>query len=548
MKRIDSGSMERQTVHSVTIGVLLDGRIQERWVLESLKQALTVSGVKLEAMAVTRGSFRKSFASQLHGLFDRLDEKVRCRRERLFVPTDLATELAVPLLNIEVDADGDGWSPNENGVAVLRRCEVDVWLCFAAIPPRRPLHPISRLGVWGIEIGQDVSAASIWGGATELGTGSPVTMVSVVDYAMSQDGLLYRTFGATVTNSVRRNRLSSLRKGVSFFRRLLERLTRNRDAWRPVGPATPAPARYPTRRQPTVSAVGRLSWRLVSNVAANQLRLLNWRDQWQVAYYFADESEAGCRFERLRYLVPPEDRFWADPFAVEHQGRYFIFFEELPFRTEKGRIMAIEVFENGEPGEPQVAIERPYHMSYPFVFPWDGSLYMMPETAANGTVEVYRCEAFPLSWQLHKVLFENVSAYDATLWKDKDRWWMFVNVAEPGADSSDELHLYWSLTPLGPWTAHRANPVISDVRCARPAGPLFSSDGMLYRPSQDCSMAYGHSVLINRVDVLNEDNYRETLVRRMTPDWRKDALRIHTLGGSQRLRVIDCLVSRKQRF
>jgi len=335
---------------------------------------------------------------------------------------------------------------------------------------------------------------------------------------------------------------------MSFYRRLLEGVTRNGKTWVPEASVTPTPAAYPALRAPTIPAIGRLSWRLASNVAANRLHSLNWRDQWQIAYYFADENTKEWRFEELRYLVPPRDRFWADPFAVEYQGRYFIFFEELPFSTEKGRIMAVEVSENGEPGEPQVVLERPYHLSYPFVFDWGGSLYMMPETAANGTVEVYRCEMFPLQWRLHKVVLDKLSAYDATLWRQDDRWWMFVNVAEPGADSTDELHLYWSTTPLGPWTAHRANPVVSDVRCARPAGPLFVRDGNLYRPSQDCSLAYGHSVLINRVDVLNGDDYRETAVHRISPGWRKDILRVHTLGGCRRLRVFDYLVSRKQRF
>lgn len=541
-----------QPANPITLGVLLDGKFQEGWVLDAVRQALAVPGVSLAAVALARGIVRKSFASRLHGLLDRLDRSMRCRGERIFIPTHIAAEFDAPQLNVKVARHSDGWCLDEAGAVALRQCGVDVWLCFSANPPLRPMTPVSRLGVWGIEIGQDVSATSIWGGAMELGAGSPVTMVSVVDYAASRDGPLYRTFGATVTNSIRRNRLGSLHKGVSFFRRILEQLIRNGDGGLvPTEPGTSAPrvpAQYPTMRAPTIPVLGRVSWRLASNVAVNRFRSLKWRDQWQVAYYFADENDAGIRFERLRYLVPPRNCFWADPFAIEREGRYFIFFEELPFRTRKGRIMVIEVFEDGDPGEPQVALERPYHLSYPLVFTWEGSLYMMPETAANGTVEVYRCEEFPLRWRLHRVFLENISAYDATLWQDKDRWWMFVNVAEPGADSSDELHLYSGMTPLGPWTAHRSNPVVSDVRSARPAGPLFSRDGVLYRPSQDCSLAYGHSVLINRVDVLSDDAYRETAVDRISPGWRKDILHVHTLGGSQRLRVIDYLVSRKQRF
>src|SRR5258708_10619788 len=141
---------------------------------------------------------------------------------------------------------GTVWCRDGPGTAALRRCDVDVWLCFAAIPPRRPLPSVSRLGVWGIEIGQDVSAASAWAGAMEVSAGSPVTMVSVVDYTESRNGLLYRSFGTTLRNSVRLNRLGSLRKGMSFFRRLLNHLTRHVYACRSPLPPTPAaPHRYP---------------------------------------------------------------------------------------------------------------------------------------------------------------------------------------------------------------------------------------------------------------------------------------------------------------
>jgi hypothetical protein len=249
---------------------------------------------------------------------------------------------------------------------------------------------------------------------------------------------------------------------------------------------------------------------------------------------------------RLRYLVPPRDRLWADPFAITEGNRHFIFFEELRYSVGRGCIAAVEIDETGAAlGAPRPVLERPYHLSYPFLFRWRGGLYMLPETAENGTVELYRCEELPSRWRLERVLLTNLRAYDATLWQQGERWWMFVAIGSHGTDGNDELHLYSSsVTPLGPWIPHRENPVIVDTRRARPAGPLFVHDGALYRPSQDCSVMYGHAISINRVDALNEREYRETSVERIEPDWRGDIMCVHTLGRSGRLRVVDMIVRR----
>jgi hypothetical protein len=53
-------------------------------------------------------------------------------------------------------------------------------------------------------------------------------------------------------------------------------------------------------------------------------------------------------------------------------------------------------------------------------------------------------------------------------------------------------------------------------------------------------------VQINRIEVLNDDDYRQVPVVRISPGWRPDIQRVHTIGGAGRLRVIDYLVSRKR--
>ena len=73
------------------------------------------------------------------------------------------------------------------------------------------------------------------------------------------------------------------------------------------------------------------------------------------------------------------------------------------------------------------------------------------------------------------------------------------------------------ITISSKWTANPINPIVSDARSARPAGPFFTHNGILYRPSQDSSRRYGYALNLNRVDILTERDYAETLVEKILP-------------------------------
>jgi len=532
----------------LSVGVLLDDARQERWVLEAVRRVLTLPGVRLAAVAVASGqAARPPDAGLLHAAIDSVDRALRCRGEPLFQLVDVVAELNAPhTLVVPTAALGGGWSFDSQDAARLADLGVDAWFCFTARRPHHPLASVARFGIWGHEIGVGTTATNRWAGASEVAGASELTVTALVDYSATNGASIYQTFGATVSNSARSNRLQALCKALPMCARAVAALLRGDVVPSSAGSAPRDRSASPA---PTSSAVLGLATSVIKNVAANRWREMRWRDQWQVGYYFRDpHDDRLLATERLRYLLPPADRFWADPFAVERDGRYFIFFEELLLSTGRGRIAAVEVFENDEPSAPRVVLEQPHHLSYPTIFTWRDDLYMLPETGAAGSVLLYRCAEFPLRWVPDHVMLAGVHAYDPTLWSDGRRWWLFANVAESGADPSDELWLFSSDTPLGGWRPHPANPIVADVRCARPAGPIFTDRGVTYRPSQDCSGSYGRAVVINRIDCLTPDEYRETRVARVAADWRPDARCAHTYGRG-RLQVIDCLVRRsKWRF
>ncbi|MGZ7038618.1 MAG: glucosamine inositolphosphorylceramide transferase family protein, partial [Thermoanaerobaculia bacterium] len=281
-------------------------------------------------------------------------------------------------------------------------------------------------------------------------------------------------------------------------------------------------------------------------------------DQWFVAYHFSskDPAEEGVpetSFAHFRRLLPPRDRLWADPFPIRHHGQHYLFLEELYFARRKGHIAVVE-FQNGNALRPEVVLETPHHLSYPFVLPWRGEMFLIPESARGGSpaeqaqlsIRVFRARAFPSDWVQEAAMLENLEIIDPTIAEIEGRWWLFCTCCEPGASCWDELHIFHGTTPFGPWTSHRRNPVKSDVRSARPAGRLFQRDGQWYRPSQDCSVRYGYGISINRITRLTPTEYEEIVVQHIAPDWAPNLVATHTLNAAGRLTVVDGVRHRRR--
>jgi hypothetical protein len=246
----------------------------------------------------------------------------------------------------------------------------------------------------------------------------------------------------------------------------------------------------------------------------------------------------------------PDDgtRFYADPFAIEHQGRTFLFVEDYPYARGKALISVVEFGPDGPLGTPVPVLTEPHHLSYPFVFERDGSFWMIPESCAAGTVDLYRAESFPGGWVKKRTLLSGVVASDVTLLERDGRWWMFATCREslpkgtglPERGSySDALHLWSAHDFRGPWTPHPRNPVLIDSASARPAGRIVSRAGALVRPVQDCRRAYGGALALARIDRLDDEAYAQTVLTRLEagPGWAGPCL--HTLNRSGMFEFID---------
>jgi hypothetical protein len=221
----------------------------------------------------------------------------------------------------------------------------------------------------------------------------------------------------------------------------------------------------------------------------------------------------------LMPIVPPDDVFWADPFLWSRKDRRFVFFEEYSFAARKGHISLMELDRGARPlGTAIRLIDEPHHLSYPFLFEYGSALYMTPEKADTGRVDLYRCIEFPLHWEPAGTLIDGVRIADPTIFEHQRRWWMFCSARQGRLHPNHSLLAFWSENPLsGDWRPHPGNPLVQDFSGARPGGRILrDGEGRLLRPAQDCLRRYGHGLRLKEITFLSTDRYEERPVWHMS--------------------------------
>ncbi len=265
--------------------------------------------------------------------------------------------------------------------------------------------------------------------------------------------------------------------------------------------------------------------------------------RWQLQFDIKDGGQVPSdSYGSFRKLLSPKGIFWADPFVIASDDCYWIFVEEFIYKKDRAHISVLKLSKDGNLIHSAKIIERPYHMSYPFVFKANNTYYMIPETSKNRTIELYKCIEFPYKWEFEMNMMVNVSAVDSTLFHYNNKWWLFTAMDQTANISgcSAELFLFYADDMFsGDWKSHCLNPIVSDIRTARPAGKIFLRDGEIYRPSQNCAGRYGVAFNLIHITKLSESEYEETLVTEVKPVWDKSLKGVHTLNSDKDFTVID---------
>lgn len=463
---------------------------------------------------------------------------------------DLVAETRVievrPITRREFDYVEDG------DLAKIRECNIDVLIQLGSRSVQGGMLQAARYGVWSIHTGNNPDDCPSIAGYMEVMESSPETlsMLQVRTGDVSDAQVICSSYSSTNVASLVDNASRVQWKTLHFIPRMLKELHDCGEAafFAKIRERNSCPRFYDRRihKRPTNGERVVLLWGKFKEAVSRKWNYWFYFDQWILLFDIQDDIST--HLGRFKHITPPKDRFWADPFVIARDGKFYVFFEELVYTENKGRIAVLVINKDGAIESRTPVLETPYHLSYPFIFEYENDLYMIPESKQNRTIELYKCTDFPLKWEFQRNLMVDCMATDATLVQHQGKWWMFVSQAETeGASTWDELFLYYSDSPISShWTPHPLNPVVSDVRSARPAGHLFKRHDRLFRPSQNSSGHYGYGFNICEVVKMTETDYDERVVEQVEPKWEKNIISTHTFNYTNGMTIIDGQIRRRR--
>ena len=552
--------MERK----IRVGLLLDSTDVPYWQYLLVKRlteseyASVVLMIQKQSQAQKRSLWRKILENRknlFYILYITLEQRLIRPTPNAFEVCSLSTLLKeVPLMKVETIQSkfSDRFKPED--IDSIVRSDLDVLIRFGFGILRGGILNAAKYGIWSYHHGDNVVNRGGPAGTWEVLEQWPVTgsILQILTDELDAGKVLYRSYSQTDQRSITRNRNKLYWKTLSFLPRKLEELHRNGESsfFKAVEKQNQAPAFYDNRlfRKQQLS-----NWQMTKFAAGMATRYLRdkvvnlfYFDQWILLFRFGDGLSTS--FWRFKKIIPPEDRFYADPFIVVREGKHYVFIEEFVYKNRRGHIAVMEIARDGTYSDPVPILNMPYHLSYPFVFEYSGDYYLVPESRVNGSIDLFKCTDFPHEWEFHMRLFESVDGVDATLHFYENRWWMFVNMVDnPGGSSFDELFLFFTDDLFsGSWTPHPQNPIVSDVCSARPAGKIFDHHGKLYRPSQNSAKRYGYGMKINEITKLTTQEYEEIEVASIEPNWERTLLATHTLNSDGGLTIIDAVLLRSK--
>lgn len=536
--------------NKISIAVFLNETIVPVWIHHAISQIQKSDYAEIKCFIIEQSFYAKSNRKNNNRRTTLLDFYKRFDSKLFKIKNNPLLKKNLTFFNIPIFSGNslNGLSNNEINDKIKSN-NIDVIVKFSNYNLGESNFSLPKYGVWYFDF---TEATGFW----EVMFNKPETecLLKIQTQDNHSEQILYSSYTLTDVNSVTKNASKIYWKASLFVpRKLKELFLFGEESFFTSLREFNQPQAFLNHQNPHKYSNTYLFFLLLKHIiyyAKERVDQLFYKNQWQLQFLIHEKDMLQTDIKKFKRIIPPKDRFWADPDFIKINGKYYIFFEEYLYSEKKARISYFTLNENGDISPPKKIISNKYHMSFPFIFKFEDNVYMIPETSENRTIELYQCVTFPDKWELVKVLMNNIIALDTNLFYYKRKWWLFTNIEEvEGATKNDELFLFFADDfRTENWIPHPQNPIISDVKRARPAGNIFRIKNNIYRPSQNCSKHYGYGCNINEIVKLNEKEYSEKIIEKILPNWDRKYTGVHTFNSKEDFTIIDVSVDRRKFF
>ncbi|MBL4708461.1 MAG: hypothetical protein JKY48_08500 [Flavobacteriales bacterium] len=486
----------------VRFAVLVEGNLLKKWQVDAI-QDLIDSGTA-DCIQIIENKGEESYKSIPLSLGYRFIERFTRNSGPLEV-IDIST-LFPEAKRIAVQAEKKGSSNYfpKQAIDTLKPLQLDFILRFGFGILKGDILSLPKYGIWSFHHGNPKEYRGGPAGFWEIYEKNPVTgaILQGIGEKLDQGVLLKEGFYQTIDHSYRANLHHVLEESKTWPTAIVRQIISQ-------GSLSTSPIQSKAKIYKTPS-----NWQaflFLVQVFKNKIKFhfesLFMAEKWNIGIVNQNIKEViEGELAPIQWIKKaPRHEYYADPFAL---SKDLITMEVFSYKTNKASIQQLHV---GKENSPEPLISKRTHLSYPYTITNEQKTYILPENYRNNVLSLYELENGEIT---NEVGILQGSWIDPTLFQHEGRWWLFCT---PKASPKEKLSIFYSDKVEGPYKPHEQNPVLTDIRSARPGGTPFVKDGALFRPTQNCSKTYGGSIIIKRIEQLTPSLFKESLAKEILP-------------------------------
>lgn len=233
------------------------------------------------------------------------------------------------------------------------------------------------------------------------------------------------------------------------------------------------------------------------------------------------------------WVKMPKDRWYADPFVLDvTKEEILLLVEDFGYDIQKGVITLLHINRASmEITARKVLLELPTHLSFPAIWRKDGHIFVYPESANSGKLDMYEYDPKNEELKFRKTICDDV-VWDSYITESFGESLLFT-----AAKNDYQLDIYKWDDKKERFVSYKEIP--SDIRNSRLGGAVFEYNGECYYPAQNCESNYGGAIDIKKLKVESGKLKVEGVVKHIESMNKQYPLGLHTMNEYKGVVVID---------